>query len=54
MLSITSRFLGENSDCYALAYEATHMICNAKKSAGTILAAIVKAVRMDTSGYFRR
>ena len=25
VLSITSRFFGENSDCYALAYEATHM-----------------------------
>ena len=25
MLSITSRFFGENSDCYALAYEVTHM-----------------------------
>ena len=23
--SITSRFFGENSDCYALAYEVTHM-----------------------------
>ena len=51
MLSITSRFFGENSDCYALAYEVTHMRI-AKKSAGTILAAIVKAVRMDSSGYF--
>ena len=51
MLSITSRFFGENSDCYALAYEAMHMRI-ALKSAGTILAAIVKAVRMDSSGYF--
>ena len=51
MLSITSRFFGENSDCYALAYEATHMRI-ASKSAGTILAAIVKAVRMDSLGYF--
>ena len=51
MLSITSRFFGENSDCYALAYEATHMR-NAQKSAGTIRAAIVKAVRMDLLGYF--
>ena len=42
VLSITSHFFGENSDCYALAYEATHMR-SAKKSAGTILAAIVKA-----------
>ena len=25
VLSITSRFFGENSDCYALAYEVTHM-----------------------------
>ena len=25
VLSITSRFFGENSDCCALAYEATHM-----------------------------
>ena len=25
VLSITSRFFGENSDCYALAYEATHI-----------------------------
>ena len=25
VLSITSRFFGENSDCYTLAYEATHM-----------------------------
>ena len=25
VLSIMSRFFGENSDCYALAYEATHM-----------------------------
>ena len=25
VLSKTSRFLCENSDCYALAYEATHM-----------------------------
>ena len=25
VLSITSRFFGENSDCYALAYEAKHM-----------------------------
>ena len=24
-LSITSRFFGENSNCYALAYESTHM-----------------------------
>ena len=51
MLSITSRFFGENSDSYALAYEATHKR-NASKSAGTILAAIVKAVRMDSLGYF--
>ena len=51
MLSIMSHFFGENSDCYALAYEATHMR-NAYKSAWTILAAIVKAVRMDSSGYF--
>ena len=52
MLSITSRFFfGENSDCYALAYEVTHMRI-AQKSAGTILAAIVKAVRMDSAGYF--
>ena len=48
---MTSCFFGENSDCYALAYEATHMR-NAKKSAGTILVAIVKAVWMDSSGYF--
>ena len=25
VLSIMSRFFGENGDCYALAYEATHM-----------------------------
>ena len=51
MLSITSHFFGENSDCYALAYEATHM-SSALTSAGTILSAIVKAVRMDSTGYF--
>ena len=51
MLSITSHFFGENSDCYALAYEAMHMR-SALKSAGTILAAIVKAVWMDSTGYF--
>ena len=28
VLSITSHFFGENSDCYVLAYAATHM-CNA-------------------------
>ena len=37
----TSRFFGENSECYALAYQSTHM-CSAQKSFGTVLAAIVE------------
>ena len=48
MLSITSHFFGKNIDCYALAYESTHMR-SALKSGGTILAAIVKL-----SGWTRR
>ena len=40
-LPITSHFLGKNSECYALEYQSTHMR-SAKKSLGTILAAIVE------------
>ena len=51
VLSITSWFFGENSDCYALAYEATHM-GSAIKIWWDHSCGYSKAVRMDSTGYF--